>query len=341
VDGLPLALELAAARVKLLSPDVLLQRLSESLLGMLTGGAMNLPGRQQTLRNTIDWSYNLLSPLEQEWFPRLGVFIGGWSLEAAEAMMQSIEADQNTAPLSYPALVMLQQLADNSLLVRLPFIGEQVYFNVLYSLREYMLEKLSAQGMYEKLKDWHANYFLYVVEEAERGLRGPQQLQWLERLSANRDNIRAALEWSLQQAKNRSFIRSYSFKSGSSEETKEKAQNTQLVSEIVSAKEIAAIELCLRLAAGLRPYWEWQGYLTEGRHWLNAVLELPLEKEESKSILAARAKALSEASRFVCLQNEQTIAAELAEKSIVLWRQLDDPCGLAMALLHRGWAAHA
>ena len=96
VDGLPLALELAAARVKILSPDVLLQRLSGSLLGMLTGGAMNLPGRQRALRNTIDWSYNLLSPVEQEWFPRLGVFVGGWSLEAAEAMMQSVEADQNT-----------------------------------------------------------------------------------------------------------------------------------------------------------------------------------------------------------------------------------------------------
>lgn len=326
VDGLPLALELAAARVKLLSPDVLLQRLSGSLLGILTGGAVNLPSRQRALRNTIDWSYNLLSPVEKEWFPRLGVFVGGWSLEAAEAIIQSVEADKNTVPLSYPALVMLQQLADNSLLIRMPFMGEQVYFSVLYTLREYMLEKLSAQGMYEQLKDWHATYFLHVVEEAEIGLRGPQQLQWLERLSANRDNIRAALEWSLQQAKNRSFIKSYTFNSDSREKINE---------------EIAAIELCFRLAAALRPYWEWQGYLTEGRHWLNAVLELPLEIEESKSILAARAKALSEASRLVCLQNEQIKATEIAEESILLWRQLDDPCGLAMALLHRGWAAHA
>ena len=91
-------------------------------------------------------------------------------------------------------------------------MGEQVYFSVLYTLREYMLEKLSAKGMYERLKDWHASYFLHVVEEAEIGLRGPQQLQWLERLSANRDNIRAALEWSLQQAKKRSFIKSYTSK---------------------------------------------------------------------------------------------------------------------------------
>ena len=190
-------------------------------------------------------------------------------------------------------------------------------------------------------KDWHASYFLHVVEEAEIGMRGPQQLQWLERLSANRDNIRAALEWSLQQAKNRSFIKSYTFKPDLSEEINGEIKAELSMSEGVPAKEIAAIELCLRLASALRPYWEWQGYLTEGRHWLDAVLELPIENEESKSVLAARAKALSEASRLVCLQNEQTKAAEIAEESIVLWRQLDDPCGLAMAMLHRGWAAHA
>ena len=341
VDGLPLALELAAARVKLLPPDVLLQMLSETLLGMLTGGAMNLPSRQQTLRNTLDWSYNLLSSVEQNWFSRLGVFVGGWSLEAAEAMIQSVEADQNTIPLSYPALDMLEQLADNSLLVRLPMMGEQVYFTVLYTLREYMLEKLSTQGLYEQLKDWHASYYLHVVEEAEIGLRGPQQLLWLERLKANQDNIRAALEWSLQRAKAESAINSYSFKSSSIEEINEGVKADPLLTREASEKEVPAIELCLRLAAALRPYWEWQGYLTEGRHWLGAVLEVSLENEKGESISAARAKALSEASRLVCLQNEQVKAAKLAEESIALWRQLDNPSGLAMAMLHRGWAAHA
>jgi predicted ATPase len=341
VNGLPLALELAAARVKLLPPGLLLKRLSETLLGVLTGGAMNLPNRQQTLRNTIDWSYKLLSPVEQEWFPRLGVFVGGWSLEAAEAMIQSVEAHQNTIPLTYPALVMLQQFADNSLLVRLPIMGEQVYFTVLYTLREYMLEKLSAQGMYERLKDWHASYYLYVVEEAEVGLRGPQQLQWLERLRANQDNIRAALEWLLQRAKSGSVVTSYSFKSRLGEDINNGLQAELYVSRTQLGNEISAIELCLRLTAAVRPYWEWNGYLTEGRHWLGAVLELLPENEGRKSILAAQAKALSEASRLACLQNQQIRAAELAEDSIALWRQLEDPCGLAMAMLHRGWAAHA
>jgi predicted ATPase len=338
VDGLPLALELAAARVKLLPPDALLKRLSASLLGELIGGPMNVPNRQQTLRNTIDWSFNLLSPVEQEWFPRLGVFVGGWSLEAVEAMIQYIEARYNPMHLPYPELVLLKQLADNSLLIRLPFMGEQVYFTVLYILREYMLEKLSEQGMYEELRDWHASYYLQVVEESEKGLRGPQQLQWLDRLNANRENIRSALEWSLQCAKSGLIINSAS---GQSEACEEIYVGEQSIPAVEPGKAISALELCLRLAAGLRPYWEWQGYLTEGRQWLGAVLKLPIKQEQRKSILAARAKAMSEASRLACLQNEQGRAIELAEESMALWKQLDDPNGLAMALLHRGWAAHA
>src|SRR5438477_2225245 len=133
-----------------------------------------------------------------------------------------------------------------------------------------MLEKLSTQGMYERLKDWHASYYLHVVEDAEIGLRGPQQLLWLERLRANQDNIRAALEWSLQQAKTGAIINSSSSEPGSFEEINEGVKAELIFSRVVPGKEISAIELCLRLAAGLRPYWEWQGYLAEGRHWLGA-----------------------------------------------------------------------
>jgi hypothetical protein len=342
VDGLPLALELAAARIKLLSPELLLKRLSETRLDLLTGGARNLPNRQQTLRNTIDWSYNLLSPIEQIWFPRLGVFNGGWSLEAAEAMMQSVEADQNGALLSNSVVEMLEQLVDNSLLVRLPIVGEQVYFTILDTLHEYMLEKLSAQGMYERLRDWQASYYLSVVEEAEIGLRGPQQLLWLERLVADRDNIRAALEWSLQQARAKAMINASAYSEhGSIDESRDEVKTEKFLSNAHPIRELPAIELCLRLAAALRLYWEWQGYLGEGRNWLGAALDISLENEAGKSTFVARAKALSEASRLECLQNEQIRAVELAEESIALWRQLDNPSGLAMAMLHRGWAAHA
>src|SRR6266571_4817138 len=201
VDGLPLALELAAARVKVLPPALLLERLSRARLPMLTGGARNLPNRQQTLRNTMTWSYGLLSSVEQAWFKRLGVFTGGWSLEAAEAMMQALAADLEDAPVSGSLLDMLEQLVDNSLLVRLPVANGQVRFTMLETLREYALERLSAQGEFERLRDWHACYYLREAEVAEIGLRGPQQLMWLARLMADRDNFRAALEWSLQRAR--------------------------------------------------------------------------------------------------------------------------------------------
>ena len=144
VDGLPLAIELAAARVKVLPPEQLLARLEEARLPLLTGGSKDLPDRQQTLRNTIKWSYDLLSPVEQAWFARLGVFSGGCSLEAAETMMRmlgnvdepSSQADTNAE--NFP-LDLLVRLIDNNLLVRLPVIGGQVRFTLLETLREYAL----------------------------------------------------------------------------------------------------------------------------------------------------------------------------------------------------------
>ncbi len=290
----------------------------------------------------MTWSYGLLSSVEQAWFKRLGVFTGGWSLEAAEAMMQALAADLEDAPVSGSLLDMLEQLVDNSLLVRLPVANAQVRFTMLETLREYALERLSAQGEFERLRDWHACYYLREAEAAEIGLRGPQQLMWLARLMADRDNFRAALEWSLQRARAGMMISATSFSArGSIGESKAVAGNQTLSSKAVPDAGLLAVELCLRLAAAFRPYWEWQGYLTEGRDFLGAALAVPLEDGAGETVLAARAKALSEAARLVCLQNEQTRAVELAEESIALWRQLDDPGGLATALLHRGWAAHA
>lgn len=340
VDGLPLALELAAARVKMLPPALLLKRLSESRLDVLTGGARNLPTRQQTLRNTIRWSYKLLSPVEQAWFPCLGVFAGGWSLEAAEAMMQNVATEQRDTPTSSSVLEMLKLLVDNSLLVRLPVAGEQLRFTMLETLREYALERLSEQGELEQLRDWHAWYYMRVAEVAELGLRGPQQLVWLERLKADSDNFRAALEWSLQRA--RSGMRISAFAAhGLTEECAEVADSRTLSSKAVPGEGLLAIELCLRLAAALRPYWEWQGYLVEARSWLGAALELPLAEEAGETVLAGRAKALSEYSRLVSLENDQTRAAALVEESIAFWQRLDDPVGLAAAQIHRAWAALA
>ncbi len=337
VDGLPLALELAAARIKMLSPEQLLERLSTARLPLLTGGAKNLPDRQKTLHNTIIWSYDLLTSAEQAWFRRLGIFHGSWSLEAAEALGQCITASGENSPAALSPLDLLEQMADHSLLIRLSGADMQTRYIMLDTLREYALEQLSKQNEYAWLRDWHACYYLVKAEKVEVGLRGPQQLMWLARMAADRDNFRAALKWSLQQAKDGASIRAFP----SIQQQPHEVAGSSTLSAQTSGATVQAIEVCLRLAAALRFYWEWQGYLTEGRHWLGAVLAVPLENDAGATVLAARAKALSEAARLVCLQNDQARAVELAEESIALWRQLNDPGGLAAALIHRGWAAHA
>jgi predicted ATPase len=342
VDGLPLALELAAARIRVLPPVVLLERLSQARLAMLTGGARNLPNRQQTLRDTITWSYDLLSSAGQAWFRRLGVFTGGWSLKAAEAMMQAVAADQEDTSVSHSPVDMLAQLVENSLLVRSPAAAGQARFSMLETLREYALERLAAEGEFERLRDWHACYYLKKAEAAELGLKGPQQLEWLARLTTDRDNFSAALEWSLQRARDHMRISAFSFSGqGLAGGSGVVAGSKILSTQGDPGAGLLAVELSLRLASAFRHYWEWQGDLTEARRWLGAALELPLAHEAGETVQAARAKALSEFSRLTCLQNDQTRAAELAEESIALFRRLDDPVGLAAALLHRAWAAHA
>src|SRR5205823_6551055 len=131
---------------------------------------------------------NLLSPDEQIWFCRLGVFNTGWSLEAAEAMMHDIGTDQGDDD----PLDILEQLVDNSLVVRLPPVKGQARFVMLETLREYALEQLAAQGDLERLRDWHASYYMKKAEAAELRLRGPQQFMWLAKLTSDRNNFRAA-----------------------------------------------------------------------------------------------------------------------------------------------------
>lgn len=341
VDGLPLALELAAARVRLLPPALLLERLTQASLPVLTRGAKNLPGRQQTLSNTIKWSYDLLSPGEQRWFCRLGIFFGVWSLETVTAMIQELTTGEEE---ELDALDLLEQLVDNSLLAhlpvvqnRLPVAQDQVRFTMLSTLREYALEKLREQGEYEQLRDWHARYYLRKAEKATLDLRGPQQIRSLELLRANYDNFRAALEWLLQKARDGSPVRAFS---SYAQQEVAQGDGRAIASQSALEAEQTASELCLRLAAALRSCWEWQGLLIEARYWLNMALEIPVEENAGPPVLAARASALSEFARLVFLHNEKEQALELIETSLAIWRQLDDPPGLAMALMHRGWVAH-
>jgi predicted ATPase/class 3 adenylate cyclase len=191
LDGLPLAIELAAARVRVLPPQKMLQRLGDRLK-LLRGGARDLPARQQTLRGTIDWSYDLLEEDEKTLFGRLSVFAGGRTLEAIEEICDPEE--------DLDALEGVESLVEKSLLRQEEGSGGAApRFVMLETVHEYAREKLQESGEAEEVKKHHAEYFLALAEEGESGLRGPEAATWLERLEVEHDNLRAALSWALAQ----------------------------------------------------------------------------------------------------------------------------------------------
>src|SRR5215216_4477901 len=228
LDGLPLAIELAAARVTMLLPKAMLQRLS-SRLKLLTGGARDLPKRQRTLKATIELSYALLDEGEQLLFGRLAVFSGGRILEAIEAICDA-EGD-----LPVDAFEGGSSLVDKSLLRQEEGPNEEPRFVMLETVHEFAREKLQGSGEAEEIRRTHAEYFLTLAEEAYPELKGANQLQWLERLEAEHDNIRAALSWALER------------------------------------KEA---EVALRLGGALWWFWSVRGYRSEGRRWLEESLAI-------------------------------------------------------------------
>jgi predicted ATPase/class 3 adenylate cyclase len=190
LDGLPLAIELAASRAKLLPPEAILERL-ERRLELLTGGPVDLPARQRTLREAIAWSYDLLNDAERALFRRLSVFAGGWTIDAAEAVANP------DGELGGDVLGLLGSLVDKSLVHRLPGPSEAVRFGMLETIREFGGEQLDAAGETEETRDRHAAHFLEAAEAAEPHLRGADQKRWLDGLEVDHDNVRAALRWAI------------------------------------------------------------------------------------------------------------------------------------------------
>jgi predicted ATPase len=229
LDGLPLAIELAAARVRLFPPQALLGRLS-SRLKLLTGGARDLPARQQTLRGAIEWSYDLLDDGEKQFFRRIAVFQGGRTIEALEGVCNF------DGQLQMDMLDGVESLVSKSLLRQgdgVEETGGEPRFWMLETIQEYAREELEHSGEAGALSREHALYFMGVVEEAEPYLRGAGQAEWLARLEAENDNIRAAFSWALAD---------------------------------VDA------EVALRLGGALRWFWELRGHLSEGRRLLRQAL---------------------------------------------------------------------
>jgi len=193
LDGLPLAIELAAARVRMLPPQALLARIDDRL-GLLTGGARDLPERQRTLRSTLDWSFDLLSPPEQALFAYIGVFAGTFDLRAVEAVSGDSASSPADPGQAGQVIDTLSSLVDSSLVRQEARSGEP-RFRLLETIREYALQRLRHSADWPKAHDRHAAYFLTLAEPTAAEMQGRGQLGWLDRLEAEHDNLRAAMSW--------------------------------------------------------------------------------------------------------------------------------------------------
>lgn len=238
LDGIPLALELAAARVKMLSVEQITTRLDQRFRLLTSGSRTALP-RQQTLKALIDWSYDLLGEEERRLLHRLSVFAGGWTLVAAEAVCAGEGLED------FEVMDFLAQLVNKSLVVMDETESADPRYRLLQSIRQYAQDKLIESGEAETCQQNHATYYLTLAEEAAPHLTGANQLEWLSRLELEHDNLRAALLWGSQK------------------------------SEVKSQKLEIASSLSLRLAAALWRFWQVRGYYSEGRRWLETALAQP------------------------------------------------------------------
>jgi predicted ATPase len=320
LDGLPLAIELAAARLRLFSPQALLSRLGRRL-SLLTGGARDLPARQQTLRNTIEWSYDLLEEPEQRLFRRLSVFVGGCTLEAAEAVCSDFgywildsglpaTTDGPAPPASSSDLIQnpkseiqnrdvldgVASLVEKSLLRQEAQIVGEPRFGMLETIREYGLGRLEQSGETETLREQHLRFFMGLAERAEPPLRGAEQPTWSQRLESELDNLRAALEWS-------------------------RSHPSRLVEG-------------LRLAGALRDFWYSRGH---GEGWTQLADLLAREQAQRGNNrpperLAARARALVAAGWLCRGFTPPGTNTRLVSEARALYEELGDLQGVASAL---------
>lgn len=289
LDGIPLAIELAASRVKVLSPDQIAARLDDRFR-LLTGGSRAALPRQQTLRAAIDWSYSLLSEQEKALFRRLAVFVGGWTLEAAEFVC----AGENAA---VDILDLLTRLVDKSLVLIEETGGENRYHR-LETIRQYSREKFFETDEVEEVRDRHLEHFVRFAELVDEKLKTRDQLLWQNRMAAEQDNLRAALDWGLSQAPD----------SG------------------------------LRIAGAANLFWTAGGYSAEGFRWTQRALaqveNAPLAAGRTdEQRLVARAKALCGLTRLYLSLGDNHSAKRAAEESVDLYRQSPDRNGLAFALV--------
>lgn len=300
LDGIPLAIELAAARVRMMPVEQIEARLDSSFR-LLTGGSRTALPRQQTLRALIDWSYDLLNDQEKTFLLRLSVFAGGWTLDAAEAVCaeeatsQAPESDSDGDQISAAEVLdLLTSLVDKSLVVFMESVSSSRY-RLLETVRQYSREKLLLRtGESETTRGRHRDFYLGLTQSLEAKLTGAEQVTALRLLDNELENLRASLEWSLLEPG---------------------AQNA------------------LRLCGSLSRFWWTRGHLTEGREWCGRALA---KKECDEPAPAALAKALNGAGVLAAMQGDYAVARAYWLDSLEMLRDIGDLQAVASALNNLG-----
>lgn len=286
LDGIPLAIELAAARVRLFRPEQIAPRL-DNLFSLLTGGSRAALPRQQTLEAMIDWSHDLLSEAERALFRRLSVFAGGWTFEAAEGVCagdEKAQAENGLTWLPETVLDLLAQLVNKSL-VLVDEQASEARYRLLETIRQYAQNKLVESGEATAVRDNHLRYFKEFSEQAWAGLMGEHQSDWLDRLERDHDNLRAALDWGLGH-------------------------------DLMGA---------MQLGANLVYFWSGRGYASEGRRWLQAGrdrMEGWGEAQANHEQREIEARVLSAYGQMAIIQGDHAAAYQVLERCVQIQREI-------------------
>jgi predicted ATPase/DNA-binding XRE family transcriptional regulator len=302
LDGLPLAIEMAASRIRILTPEAILERLGRRF-SVLERRTRDAPERHQTMRSAIDWSYELLAIEEQSLLQQLSVFAGGWALAALDAVCQVTEvhpSDARSEQLSVrhataqsrTLLPLLESLVVKSLVWQQTDHGEP-RFTMLESIREYAAERLEASGMTAQLCQRHATYYAQVADHEDRHATGPPFTRWLDRVERDQGNVRATLQWFIEQE---------------------------------------AADEALGMGSALCEFWARRGDLAEGRERLDAILAIA----DAQSATRARAEALIAAASLSCYMGDIAGERAFAKQAEAIWRRLGDRQGVASVLNRLG-----
>lgn len=328
LDGMPLAIELIAARMRLITPQALSERLQDEFL-LTDDGMRGVPTRQKSLNNAIGWSYKLLSGDEQKLFSWLSIFSGGFTLEAAETIFSQALTETTVSAL-------VASLLDKSLLQRSLDSSDEARYTMLATIQEFARQRLRETDREAEIRNWHLAYFLELAGQAEQALRGPDQPKWLKRLNSMHDNLRVALDWAIESGQPGTALqmarRLWWFWSKRSEFN----EGRQWLKRVISMREASLFH---NLYADVLTQLAHHTLLQSGAKEAKPFVEQAVAIARTSNNRQTLADALMVLGIILAYEENFAAAQSTLEVSIGLFEQMQDPWGAAVAMMSLGYSA--